>query len=651
MFDDGTNGDVIAGDLTFSLTAIVAAGTPPGPRALTFSITDAQARSGTTSTTLTVEAEFRAIAEIQGGGARSAYDAQAVTTAGIVTARKVNGFFLQTADAQADADPATSEGIFVFTGGAPPAAAAIGNEVRVTAMVQEFVPAADPVQPPMTELSSSPAVSLVSEGNALPAPVEMAPSPLIEGQPFEHLEGMRVHVASLTVVAPTDGFVSEPNASSTSNGLFYGVLTGTPRPFREEGINVLDPLPPGAPANIPRFDENTERIRVDSRGQEGASPVEVSAGAELTNFVAVVDYGFRTYTLLPDPGTLQHSVGTAVPVRAPAGDEFTVAAFNLERFFDTVNDPDVGEPVLTTAAFERRLRKTSLAIRTVMRSPDILGVEEAENLSVLQTLAARINADAVAAGEPDPGYVARLVEGNDVGGIDVGFLVRAPRVEIVGVEQHGKDTTYINPETGEPDLLNDRPPLVLRGVVATPAGPGFPIVVVVNHLRSLIGIEEADGRVRVKRVAQAEFLARLMDDLQRENPRAVVAVGDFNAFEVNDGYADVIGVVKGRPVSEDEVVTPGPDVIDPDLVNLVETIDPAAGQRYSYVFEGNAQVLDHILISRSMTGNLRGFEYARANADFPESLRNDGTRPERISDHDMPVAYFRLPSARAQPSR
>ena len=122
-------------------------------------------------------------------------------------------------------------------------------------------------------------------------------------------------------------------------------------------------------------------------------------------------------------------------------------------------------------------------------------------------------------------------------------------------------------------------------------------------------------------------------------------MGDFNAFEVNDGYVDVMGVVKGDPAPTDEVVTPGLDYIDPDLVNLVGTIDPASGQRYSYVFDGNAQVLDHVLVTQSLFPKLRGFAYARNDADFPESLRNDETRPERISDHDMPVAYFRHPQA------
>jgi uncharacterized repeat protein (TIGR01451 family) len=649
MFDDGTHGDVTAGDLVFSLNVTVAANTPSGPRVLTFTISDAQLRSSTTTTTISVQAVARTIHEIQGTLARSPFDGQLVTTRGIVTARKINGFFLQLPDAEADADPATSEGVFVFTSSAPPAAAAVGNEVSVTGTVQEFIPSADPNSPPTTEIAFTPSVALLSTGNLLPTPIEMTPSAAIDGQPFEYLEGMRIHVNSLTVVAPTAGNVSEPNASSTSTGLFYGVLTGTPRPFREPGINILDPLPPGAPANIPRFDENPERIRVDSRGQEGAAMVEVSTGAVLANITGVLDFGFRCYTIAPDAGTVADQVGAAVPVRPRAADEFTVAAFNLERFFDTVNDPNTSDPVLTPAALDRRMQKASLAIRTVMRSPDILGVEEAENLGVLQTLATRLNADTIAAGDPDPGYVAHLVEGNDIGGIDVGFLVRTEHVAVGAVEQVGLNATYINPTTGLPELLNDRPPLVLRAAVTVPGGPAFPVVVVVNHLRSLLGMDDPGPggvRVRAKRAAQAEFLAELVDTLQGEAPRAaVVTVGDFNAFEVNDGYVDVMGAIKGNPAPADQVVTHANDLIDPDLINLVETIPTAGGQRYSYVFDGNAQVLDHVLITAPLSEKVRGIQYARNDADFPESLRNVATRPERLSDHDMPVAFFRYPAA------
>jgi predicted extracellular nuclease len=68
---------------------------------------------------------------IQGSGTMSPFANQVVTTTGIVTGTKSNGFFIQTPDAEADVDPKTSEGIFIFTSSAPPAAAAIGNSVAV----------------------------------------------------------------------------------------------------------------------------------------------------------------------------------------------------------------------------------------------------------------------------------------------------------------------------------------------------------------------------------------------------------------------------------------------------------------------------------------------------------------------------------------
>ncbi len=69
--------------------------------------------------------------------------------------------------------------------------------------------------------------------------------------------------------------------------------------------------------------------------------------------------------------------------------------------------------------------------------------------------------------------------------------------------------------------------------------------------------------------------------------------------------------------------------------------DPS--QRYSFVFEGNAQVLDHALVNGSMLARLSRFVYARNNADFPESYLNDYSRTERLSDHDNPIAYFTFP--------
>jgi hypothetical protein len=649
FFDDGTNGDVTGGDSVFSFNATVASTTTTGNKSLPFTVSDAEFRSSTGSIALAVVPPPMPIHDIQGAGSSSPYVGQMVTTRGVVTARRFNnGFFIQTPDTLADGDANTSEAIFVFTSSVPPAAAAVGVYVEVTGTAFEFVPSTDPYSPPVSEIVV-PTVSALSTTYPMPLAVTLTAADLPANGTLDQLEryeGMRVQVPFLRTVSPTQGTITESAATSTSNGVFYAVIDGVARPFREAGIQVGDPLPATAPPTVPRFDYNPERLRVDSDGQVGAVRIEVTSGALLSNVVGVLDFGFRTWTILPDPLAPPAVSGgvTATPVPVPDASEFTVGSFNLERFYDTTNDLATSDVVLTATAFDNRLNKASLAIRTMMRSPDIVGVEEMENLATLQALANRINSDAVAAGNPDPGYVAYLEEGNDVGGIDVGFLVRADRVTVMDVVQEGKDATFLNPTTGNYDLLNDRPPLVLTAQVQGPSGV-LPVTVIVNHLRSLSGIEDpVDGRVRAKRLAQAEFLAKLIQARQAADAtERIISVGDYNAFQVNDGYVDVIGSIKGTPAPADQVTLAGTDLVNPDLTDLAD-LGPGS-ERYSYSFDGSAQVLDHIIVNGGALQRFSRIHHARSNADFPESYRADPARPERLSDHDMPVAYFVFPDA------
>ena len=606
------------------------------------------------------------IHDIQGPGGSSPLSGS-VTTRGIVTGVKSNGFFIQEPDASVDADPATSEGIFVFTSSAPPAAATLGNLVQVTGTITEFVPPQDLLQPPLTELTSPTTVQL-STGNSLPAPIPLTPTfpdPAGVHDQLERLEGMRVSVASLTVTGPTLGSVNEPNATSTTTGVFYGVVTGVSRPFREAGIPAPDPAPSGGGTipPIPRFDSNPERIRVDSDGLVGGIALDVSTGAVVSGLTGPLDYSFRTYTINPDAGVPFPVAGgmTATSATAPTAQEFTVAGYNLQRFFDDVNDPAIGEPVLTATAYNNRLAKASLAIRNNLQMPDILGVVEVENLTTLQSLAGRISSDAIAAAQPDPLYSAHLIEGNDVGGIDVGFLVKTatvvgitPRVTVNAVVQELDGTLFVNPDASS-ETLNDRPPLRLDAVVNHANGASFPLTVIVNHLRSLNGVNsEAAGsngwptggaRVRAKRLAQAQDLANLVQTRQTATPTEhIVLVGDFNAFEVNDGLGDSMGVIDGTPVPDNETAVSGDgvDLVNPDLDNLFDS--PPAAERYGYVFDGNAQNLDHALINQPLIADTvaRRIEHPRINADFADVLRNNNTTAVRLSDHDPVVAYFQV---------
>jgi hypothetical protein len=243
----------------------------------------------------------------------------------------------------------------------------------------------------------------------------------------------------------------------------------------------------------------------------------------------------------------------------------------------------------------------------------------------------------------------------------VGFLVKTSRVQIdsiTQIEQPGCDgepencNTFINPTTNQPDLLNDRPPLVLRATVDVATLNPRQVIIVVNHTRSFIDIEVVGGagpRVRAKRKAQAEFLASLLQQLQTDNPGLpVISIGDYNAYQFNDGYTDPISVIKGTPTADDQmVVDASPDVVTPDFINLTDSLP--ADQRYSFIFEGTPQAIDHHIINTVAASYLQRYQIARNNTDFPEVpgslFANDATRPERNSDHDMPVSYYKFPDA------
>ena len=608
------------------------------------------------------------IHDIQGSGAASPLAGATVSTRGIVTGRKSNGFFLQTPDADADADPATSEGVYVFTSSAPPAAAAVGAFVQVTGVVTEYAPSADAAQPPLTELTS-PAVTLVTASVSLPEPIVLDAGVLDPAGPhdqLERLESMRVSLASGTVVAPTGGSVSEANATATTNGDFFVVATGVARPFREPGIEAPDTVPAGSSIPpVPRFDGNPEKLRVDSNVL-GATALEVSTGTVVTGLVGPLDYLSRAYTLSLEPTATVTVAGGSVPtnVSAAAANEFTIASYNMQRFFDTTNDPGTSDVVLTSTAFENRLNKASLSIRNSLRLPDIIGVVEMENLATLQALAARVSADALAASQPDPLYQAYLVEGNDVGGIDVGFLVKTaavgagstPRVEVVEVVQESATTLITNPDSSTA-ILNDRPPLRLNAIVHNANGGSEAVTVIANHLRSLTDVGSTDpgssgwattgARIRAKRQKQAEDLAAIVQARQAADPNErIVLLGDFNAFEFNDGFGDSMGVIAGVPAADNETVVPGDgvDLVSPDLINPMYAL-PAL-ERYSYTFGGNAQNLDHLLVNQALSTTATAYrvEHARLNADFAETERSNPNTPTRLSDHDPLVAYFAFAS-------
>jgi uncharacterized protein len=579
------------------------------------------------------------IYQVQGTGATSPYAGQAVLTSGIVTGVKSGGFFMESRTLNGGV---ASDGIYVFTSSAPPVLAAVGNEVCVSGTVTEYGAGNS-----LTEIKS-PSVGLVSVSNPLPTPVAITDTITDwSSAVVERYESMRVTFPNdLTVVAPTTGTVTEISATAVSNGFFKTVMPGVPRPFRTPGLEPGQTIPAGAPSTIPQWNGNPQILSVGS-----FSPslfLEAGAGAMVKKPTGVMDvYGGSLELMLDSPATIEDQP-SAQRLPAATNGQVTVAAFNLEHFYNDQSTDNASSAVtLTTAAYQNRLKKASLSIRTILNSPDVISVEEMENIATLQALAAKIQTDG------GPAYSACLELGNDVGGINVGFLVNTAKVNIVSCTQYGKDTYYVTPAGGS-ELLNDRPPLVLKATATAPgSAKPWPFTVISNHLRSLNGIDDessnsAGPRVRAKRERQAEYLANLIQSFQASGEN-VISVGDYNAYDFTDGYVDVVGIVKGAqaPASTVTLTGPSPEITSPALVNLADLSTQPADQKYSYTYNGSAQTIDHALATTTMAANLADFRNFHVDADFPESYRSDPNRPERLSDHDGLVAYFDVPAFHA----
>ena len=558
------------------------------------------------------------IFEIQGSGLTSPFDGQVITTLdNIVTAVGPEGFFMQTPDARDDSDPLTSNGIYVFTTTTPTVAA--GDQVDVTGEVVEFFD--------FTEFANNPMVTVDNSGNALPTLITFdattpSPDPTtpscdgvggdIDTMNFECFEGMRVEITNGAVASGNQGFGSDPLAE-------VFVVADATRPFREPGIEF-----PGMPG-LPVWDGNPEIFELDP--DKLGLPNQEIPGGSMYDAVGVLGFEFGGYELWPTSLTIIEDP-LVEPVRAATSNEMTIGTLNLFRLFDDVDDPADGgrdDEVIPTAEYQRRLTKFSQFIREVMLAPDILAVQEAEKLGVLEALAAEIQAD-----DPAITYSAYLVEGNDIGTIDVGFLVRST-VQVDEVTQLGKDETLSL--DGSP--LHDRPPLLLEATYMGSTMPK-PIAVMNVHNRSLSGIESSN-RVRQKRLEQAQSIAEKVQDFQTTNPGTGLAVtGDFNAFQFTDGFVDAVGQIAGDFDPNDNLLS-GPDLVDPNLSKLVTTLP--AEEQYSFIFGGSAQVLDHMLTTQLLTGDVRGLQYGRSNADAPDILIEDDTTPARASDHDGLVLY------------
>ena len=640
-------GTITAGSNSTSIPVdIIGNTTPQANRTFTLNVTAiTNATPGTLSATGTIQDDdvgAYAIHEIQGSGLASPIVGQRVQTSGnIVTAIGPQGFWMQTPDNLADTDLLTSQGIYVFTSTAP--TVVVGDAVSLIATVTEYFE--------LTELTSVSGLSVTSSGNTLPAAIEFdatKPSPdpanLSCGtlSNLECFEGMRVNIA--------EGIVARGNqyfGTDTYGQVF--VSAGPERSLR--GPGTLNPLVPGVgnPA-AGAFLGNPHIFELDADAL-GAVPAdtEITGG---TRFSAsgVLTFNFGDYDFLPTTFTVIEAATLPRPVPAgQGGAELRIGAFNMLRLCDTLANTsstcgDNGEPDAATLAL--KLARLSDYVGNVLELPDVLGVVEVENLAVLTELAGKIALDHGVT------YTAYLEEGNDPGGIDVGYLVRGDRIGNIVVTQLDKNEMWFDPDDNAMDTLNDRPTLRLEA-----SFDDSPFAVLVVHPKSRSCVDrptsstctQADvDRNRLKRFNQAKSIAARVQELQlQDQDRPLLVIGDFNDYVASDGFVHITGLIEGTYDNEANVVDlVGQNIVSPPLWNAVTSLP--ANEQYSFLFTEQfgaifgyttrdvpiTQVLDHALLNGAARRTFAGFDYGRANIDAADQTERLSTNAIGVSDHD-----------------
>ncbi len=568
------------------------------------------------------------IHEIQGEAHTSPYVSQSVVNVpGIVTALASNGFYLQ--DPNPDANENTSEGIFVFTVSAP--TVTVGDSLLVSGTVAEFRPGSNPNNLTITEITS-PTIAIVSSGNPLPVPIVLGnggraiPTSVIENDAsnvesggvfdptqdgidfYESLEGMRVQVN---------------NPVTTSRRATFGASEEI-WVLADNGVNATSRTVRGG-SLVTASDFNPERIQVDDLINGSVTLPVVDVGAQLDTIIGVVNYDFANFEVLvssPPVVVTASPLTKEVTTLTGTADQLTVSTFNVENL-----DPGDGSAKFNALAS---------AIVNNLNSPDILNLEEIQdnngptNDSVVAanvTIQTLIDAIVAAGG---PTYEFRQIDpvddtngGEPGGNIRVGFLFNPARVSFVdrpGGTSTANTTVTNNAGTPtisfSPGLINptnsafnsSRKPLVGEFVFN-----GQTVFVIGNHFSSKGGDQPLFGpnqpptlNSETVRNQQATIVSTFVQSILAIDPNAnVIVAGDLNDFE----FSNPITILENG-----------------GLNTLVETLP--ANERYTYNFEGNAQVLDHILVSDNLLANLDGFDIVHINSEFFD----------QVSDHDPALA-------------
>ncbi len=551
---------------------------------------------------------FTPICQIQGSSFVSPYQGYDVYVRGIVTAdfdAKRGLFAIQ--DDQCDANPLTSNATWVFLS---PKANVVnsGDLVEVLGHVYEYFG--------KTEIeTTSDKVWVISSNNPLPDPIELTP-PQKNSESnyyFENHEAMLVSISSNWVIGATDSY-ADTWIAPTSLGLsrlFQDDIKGT------GGVLALDD------AGLYKLDH----------------PLKV--GDQVNQIIGVLDEAYEAYRiyLLAPPQVIETPVA-ALPHAQPLpdSDSFRLATFNLANLFDTEDDPNVLDQVLTLKEYQNSLKKRALVLKDILGEPELIVVQEAENQEVLTDLVdqAEISSD----------YEVVWRNTADLRGQDTALLYRTDRIVIQAVYQEqgctdvndglgpdgNQDVHYpINAITCDIDengivdgnRLFSREPLIVFFNVNPSVNQtsSDPIILIICHWKSKVEDTSWTLYTSERRKEEAHFIAKLVQDYHTSYPNyTIIVAGDLNDY----------------PTSQ-----PLQFLTASGLNDL--TLNTEYSSRYSYVYQGISQVTDYILILSGKQWEARSIEPMHINADFPSdwhTAQDYLNSPMRSSDHDLWQAIF-----------
>ncbi|HLA08132.1 MAG TPA: ExeM/NucH family extracellular endonuclease, partial [Anaerolineales bacterium] len=489
--------------------------------------------------------------DVQGSGATSPIAGSVVAVEGIVVGDfqnnasldngDLNGFHVQEENAEADADPSTSEGIFVFAPGGIDVS--VGDKVRVRGTVSEFFN--------LTEIDSVSNLLQCSTGNALPASTSVN-LPVTSLNDFERYEGMRVAFPQALVISE---YFNYERFGETVLAL---PLDGETRPFTGTAIDE-----PGAPALDRALKNSLRRITLDDglstenpnfvrhpNGDYFALDNRFRGGDTIQNTVGVMDFAFGLYRIQPTGSANYTAVNPRTDAPEPVSGNLRVAAMNTLNFFLTQDYP-TGNPLDNKCGpaqnvecrgadfnqpdeFSRQRVKLLEALKGL--DGDIIGLNELENTTGVDPLGdptngivAGLNA-MLGAGTYD--YIDTGVVGTDA--IRVGLIYKPAKVTPIGdfeLLTSADDPRFV-------DTLN-RPALAQTfEEVAT----GARFTVVVNHLKSKgsacagdpdIGDGQGNCNQTRKRAAQALVDWLATDPTGSGDPDFLI-MGDLNSYAQED---------------------------------------------------------------------------------------------------------------------